>query len=182
MPNLHSAAALILDTDLTRHDVHLGMIFIGIIAVSMMIAAVGVLVTVVFVAKLLHRVDGIACDVKERTGPILDKTNALISELSPKIHGMTTNVEQMSYTVRARVDELGETVRQMNETVNAVNLRTRVHISHVDGIVTSAIQTSEDVANTIQQGIKGPIKQVAGVLAGLRAGLEALIERSPFGR
>lgn len=182
MPTLFSMATFILDPDLTSHDVHLGMIFIGIIAFSLLVAAAGVVVVVVYAVKLLKRVDGIAQEVKVRTGPILDKANTVVADLTPKVHSMTTNVEQMSYTVRARVDEVAETLRQMNETVQAVNLRTRVHIAHVDGIVADAIQTTGDISNTLQQGIQAPVRQIAGVLAGLRAGLDTLITRSRFGR
>jgi ABC-type transporter Mla subunit MlaD len=183
MPVTQGAAlALFLETELTRHDIHLAMIFIGIIAFSLVVAAISTVITGMFAAKLLHRVDSIANIVEQRTGPILDRTNDLLRDLGPKIHTVTTNVEQISYTVRAKVDALGETVSQLNETVQEINGRTRIHVAHVDGIVSDAIYATEELSQTVQQGIRGPLKQVAGVVAGLRAGLDTLIARSPFGR
>ncbi len=183
MPTLSVVAMAMLESDeLSRHDIHLAMIFLAIIAIAMVAQAVGLLVTSAFAAKLLHRVDGIANQVEQRTGPLLDKTHALVTDIAPKIHAMTTNVEQMSYTVRAKVDEMGETVSQLSRTVNDANDRTRAQVARVDGIVTQAVTATAEISGAVQEGIKGPVRQMVGLLAGLRAGLETLIERSPFGR
>jgi len=183
MPALRVVAfAFLQENDFTKHDVHLAMIFLGIIAISLMIAAVAAVVTGLFASKLLQRVDSIANIVEQRTGPILDRTNELLRDLGPKIHTVSTNVEQISYTVRAKVDELGTTLSQLNETVNDINGKTRVHVTHVDGIVNNALQATAEISETVQSGIRGPIKQVAGIVAGLKAGIETLIARSPFGR
>jgi uncharacterized protein YoxC len=179
-----SGAALIFfqDGELSRHDIHLGMIFLGIIAVSLMVAAGSAMLAAGFVAKLLHRVDGIANIVEQRTGPILDRTNELLRDLGPKIHTVSTNVEQISYTVRAKIDELGQTVSELNQTVQEINGRTRAQVSRVDGIVTDALIATEEISATVQQGIRGPVKQIAGIVAGFKAGIETLIARSPFGK
>ena len=183
MPALSGTALFLFQTgELSRHDIHLGMIFLGIIAISLMCAAGAAILAAGFTAKLLHRVDGIANIVEQRTGPILDRTNELLRDLGPKIHTVSTNVEQISYTVRSKVDELGQTVSQLNETVQEINGRTRAQVSRVDGIVTNALVATEEISHTVQQGIKAPVRQIAGVMAGLKAGLETLIARSPFGK
>jgi uncharacterized protein YoxC len=183
MPVLGGAAAIVLQSsDLSRHDIHLAMIFLAIIALALVVQAIGVVISGLFAAKLLHRVDGIANIVEQRTGPILDRTNELLRDLGPKIHTVSTNVEQISYTVRAKVDELGATVSQLNETVQDINGRTRVQVSRVDGIVSDALYATSEISQTVQKGIRAPIKQIAGVIAGLRAGVETLIARSPFGK
>jgi hypothetical protein len=55
-------------------------------------------------------------------------------------------------------------------------------VTHVDGIVHDALNAAEDISNTVQQGIKAPLRQVVGVVAGVRAGLDKLLQLSPFGR
>jgi uncharacterized protein YoxC len=146
------------------------------------VQAIGVVISGLFAAKLLHRVDGIANIVEQRTGPILDKTKALLEELTPKVQSITQNVEEISYTVRTKVDELGVTVSQLNETVQEINGRTRMQVTRVDGIVTTALTATEEISYTVQQGIRAPIRQIAGVIAGVKAGVETLLERSPFGK
>ena len=182
MPVLRGTAFVFFQDDFTRHDIHLAMIFLAIIAISLMVAAVGVLVTAGLAGKLFVRVDKIANIVEQRTGPILDKTNALLLELTPKVTAVSNNVEQISYTVREKIEELGGTVSQLNRTVQEIHGRTRVHVAHVDGIVTDALMATEEISQTVQDGIRGPVRQVAGVIAGFRAGIETLIARSPFGR
>jgi methyl-accepting chemotaxis protein len=183
MPVLRvSAMAVLQDSGLTQHDVHLAMIFIGIIALALVVQAIGVLIAGSFAAKLLHRVDGIANDFQGRTAPILDKANVLLEELSPKITSITENAEQISYTVRAKVDELGVTVSQINQTAQDVNGLTRVQVARVNAIVTEALIATEEISLTIQDGIRAPVRQIAGVVAGVKAAVETLIARSPFGR
>jgi methyl-accepting chemotaxis protein len=183
MPVLSGAAvAVFQESELTRHDIHLAMIFLLIIAIALAVQAAGIVVAASFASKLLLRVDNIANEVQGRALPLIDKTHALIGDLSPKIQAVTTNVEQISYTVREKVDELSATVTQLNETVQSINLRTRSQVSRVDGIVTDALMATEEISSTVQQGIKAPIRQIAGVVAGLKAGMETLIARSPFGK
>jgi uncharacterized protein YoxC len=181
MPVLSGAAVVFLqESELSRHDIHLAMIFLFIIALALVVQAIGVVICGGFAAKLLHRVDSIGDIVEKRTGPMLDKTNQILHDLAPKVQSFTENAEQISYTVRAKVDELGVTVSELNETVREINGRTRAQVSRVDGIVTDALVATEEISQTVQQGIRGPVRQIAGVIAGLKAGLETLIERSPF--
>jgi methyl-accepting chemotaxis protein len=183
MPVLRvTAFAFCQENSLTQHDVHLAMIFIGIIAFSLVVQAIGVLIAGSFAAKLLHRVDGIANDVQQRTSPILDKASALLDDLSPKLTSITKNAEQISYTVREKVDELGVTASQINQTAHDLNGLTRIQVARVDAIVTDALLATEEISVTIQQGIRAPVRQIVGVIAGVKAAVETLVARSPFGR
>jgi methyl-accepting chemotaxis protein len=184
MVPVHSIAGVaILQTgEISGHDVHLLMIAAVIIAIAVVVAAGGLVATSVFAAKLLHTIDGVAKEAKDRTGPILDKTHALLTELTPKVHAITANAEQISYTVREKLDEIGETVSQINRTAQDTNARTRVQVAKVDGIVTDALNTAKDVSDTVQEGIRVPLRQVVGIVAGVKAAIEKFVDRSPFGR
>jgi uncharacterized protein YoxC len=183
MPGL-SSAAFLLDqgSDLSRHDIHLAMIFLFVIMLALVAQAIGVVIMGGFAAKLLHRVDGIANIVEQKTGPILDRTSQILNELSPKVQSISENAEQISYTVRNKIDELGVTVSQLNQTVAEINGRTRVQVSRVDGIVTDALIATEEISLSVQQSIKTPVRQIAGIVAGVKAAVETLVARSPFGR
>jgi uncharacterized protein YoxC len=175
------AVMLFQENDVTRHDIHLAMIFLFIIALALAIQAVGVVISGIFAAKLLHRVDGITNTVQQRTGPILDKTIALLDELSPKVKTVVENSEHISTTVRTKVEELAATVSELNQTVKEINGRTRVQVARADGLVTDALVATSEISHSVTQSIKVPVRQVAGLVAGLKAGLETLIVRSPFG-
>jgi methyl-accepting chemotaxis protein len=177
-----AAVAILQESGLTAHDVHLAMIFIGIIALALVVQVIGILVVGSFAARLLHRVDGIANEVHARTTPIIDKANEMLHELSPKITSITHNTEHISFTVRSKVDELGETMSQLNETVQGINGLARNHVAHVDAIVTDALDATEEISATIQEGIRTPVNQVVGIIAGVKAAIDMFISRSPFRR
>jgi uncharacterized protein YoxC len=183
MPVLSGAAVVLLqDSELTRHDIHLAMIFLFIIALALVVQAVGVLISSAFGAKLLHRVNAIADIVETKTGPILDQTNLILKDLAPKVKSVSDHAEHISSTVRVKVDEMGATVSELNDTVREINGRTRAQVQRADNIVSDALQATEEISQTVQNGIKGPVKQIAGVIAGVRAAIETLVARSPFGR
>lgn len=189
MPVLSGAAVYLQqDSELTRHDIHLAMIFLAIIALALVVQAVGVLISSAFGAKLLHRVNAIADIVETKTGPILDQTSIILRDLAPKIKNVTekaesisANVEHISVKVRDQVTELSVTVGELNATVREINGRTRAQVVRADAIVSDAMHATEEISQTVQSGIRGPVKQIAGVIAGLKAGIETLVARSPFG-
>lgn len=157
-------------------DQHWLMIFVGIVALSLLINAIITLVAGLTALKVFKEVTGLLKDLHEKSSPIIEKTNALMDDLTPKIRSVTENVTQITYTVREKVDQVGETVSNINRTVQEANTKTRGQVDHVDRMVSSALHTTQDVADTVVHGIKVPIKQVAGIVAGLRVGLETLVK------
>jgi len=167
---------------MSGHDMHLLMIFAGIIAAAMVAQAMGLIGSAIFASKMLKRVDHLTDSFDQKTTPVMKKAEALIDDLAPKVRSVSTNIEQISYTVREKCDELGETLTQINRTVGDANLRTRIQVARVDDIVTDALATTEEVSRVVQDGIRTPVRQIAGIIAGLKAGLETLAKRSPFGK
>jgi uncharacterized protein YoxC len=176
------AMALFQDPSISAHDIHLTRIFIAFIAVALMIQALGILLVAIYAAKFLAILHSISRNVEEKALPLIEHTGELVRDLTPKINSISTNVEQVSNTVRIKVDELGQTVTELNETIAEANGRTRVHVARVDGMVTEALDTTEDISRTVQQGIRIPVREIAGIIAGIKVAVETLIERSPFGK
>lgn len=184
MRMLGGLAVFLQDSAQTQNDIHLIMIYVGIIAIVMLalvaVILIGGIVAGLFATKLIKRAEAAGQRAERRLLPMLDTVEGLVQSLTPKIKSITENAEQISYSVREKVDELSVTVGELNETVREINLKTRVQVSRVDGIVTEAVATTEEISQTVQNGIKVPIRQIAGVIAGVRAGLDTLIARSPF--
>jgi methyl-accepting chemotaxis protein len=180
---LHSFAIVLLqDAGDPGHDMHRGTIFLFVIALALAVQAAGVCVAAAFAIKMFRKIDSMTDSFERKTGPMIERVTRLVDDVAPKLHTITTNVEEISYTVRAKTDEIGATLSQLNETVNDANFRTRVHISHVDGLVSEALATTEEVSRTVQENIKKPVRQIAGIVAGIKAGLETLVSKSPFGK
>jgi methyl-accepting chemotaxis protein len=176
------AMAFFQDAASSAHDVHLMRLYVAFIAGALMLQALGILLVAIYAAKFLAVLHSISRNVEEKALPLITRTGDLVRDLSPKITAIGTNVEQVSYTMRAKVDELGETVSQLNKTVTEANSRTRVHVARVDNMVSEALDTTEDVSRTVQQGIRVPVREIAAIIAGVKVAVETLIERSPFGK
>src|ERR1700733_7910607 len=94
------------------HDVHSMRIYVAFIAAALMLQALGILLVAVYAAKFLAVLHSISRNVEEKALPVIQHTGELVRELTPKINSITTNVEQVSYTLREKVDELGQTVSE----------------------------------------------------------------------
>ncbi|MGC9198900.1 MAG: hypothetical protein ACP5E5_08180 [Acidobacteriaceae bacterium] len=188
MPVSHGAAAILLqDIDGLQHDLHLAMIFLALIAGALVLQAVGVLVAGAAAARMMMRtkklvevLEAKAVPALDRTTRILNQTEAMLADLTPRLRRISENTEQISATVRTRVEDVNVTVTEVNETLREMNGRTRAQMQRVDGMVSEALTTAEEISKTVQQGIKGPVKQMAGLIAGVQAAVRTLVERSPF--
>ena len=176
------AMALLQDgtLDALQHDVHLQMIFTGILAMIVLIGFLAIVVGGLMALKLVNKGKELADRVEGKVTPLIEKSHTLVTELTPKVRNITENVEQISYTVRGKVDEISVTVTEINKTVQDVNTRTKAQVAHADQMVTEAMNTAHDVSRTVQDGVRRPVQRIAGIVAGMRAGIETLIERSPF--
>jgi methyl-accepting chemotaxis protein len=180
MPVANSVAMVLLQVE-SHRDVHWASIFVGLIALALWAQALGVVAIGIYAYRFLQRLDRLGNSFEQKTGPILEKTNLLLEDLTPKVRAISENVEQLSYTMREKADEFGATLSEVNRTVEDINLRTRAQVVRADAIVSDAIDATEGVSQAVQEGIRVPLRQVAGIVAGVKAGIETLVARFPFG-
>ena len=183
MQSLGSLALMFLQSDeVLDHNVHLMTIFLGIVAVAVVIGFLGMCVAGIKLLQLMVKAEQLAERLEGKFSPMLDKTHALVEELGPKIRTITTNTEQISYTVRNKVDEFSVTADEINRTVKDANKRTQAQVARVDGIVNEAMHSAQHVSRTVQEGVRKPVQQIAGIIAGVKKGIETWVDRSPFKR
>jgi methyl-accepting chemotaxis protein len=182
MQSLGCLALALLQDDVLDRNVHLMTIFLGIVAVAVVIGFLGMCVAGIKLLQLMVKAEQLAERIEGKLSPMIDKTHALVEELGPKVHTITTNVEQISYTVRSKVDEFSATADEINRTVKDANKRTQAQVSRVDGMVSEALQSAHHVSRTVQEGVRKPVQQIAGIVAAVKRGVETLVERSPFKR
>jgi methyl-accepting chemotaxis protein len=176
------ALALLQDDGGLARNVHWMTIFLGIVAAAVVIGFLGMCVAGIKLLQLMVKAEQLAERLEGKFSPMIDKTHALVEELGPKIRTITTNTEQISYTVRSKVDEFSVTADELNRTVKDANKRTQAQVAHVDGIVNEALRSAQHVSRTVQEGVRKPMQQIAGIVAGVKRGVETWVERSPFKR
>ena len=146
------------------------MVFVGMVAVALIVQAIALIAMAVGAAKARKRGLEIVEEVRLKLMPILDSSHGFIQDTAPKVKIITENFVETSHVVRAKAQEF-------DVTASDLNAKTRAQAARVDGIVTSALNTTTDVAETIQRGIKVPLREVSGIINGVKAGLDVLVGR-----
>src|SRR6185437_15585908 len=136
------AVALLQDDGGLARNVHWMTIFMGIVALAVVLGFLAMAVAGFKLFQLMRKAEELAERLEGKISPMIDKSRALVEQLGPKVHTITTNVEQISYTIRSKVDEFGTTADEINRTVKDANKRTRANVARVDGMVNEALMSA----------------------------------------
>jgi hypothetical protein len=152
------------------------MIFVGMVAFAMVVQAIVVIVTAVGAFKASKRALQIAEEVHTKLGPILDTTHNVLHDSAPKVKIITENLVETSHMVRSKA-------RDFDVTATDLNAKARAQAARVDGMVTSVLNTTADISDSLQRAVKVPVREFAGLVNGFKAGLDVLVGRAKvFGR
>jgi hypothetical protein len=152
------------------------MIFVGLVAVAMVVQAIAVIVMAVGAAKASKRALEMADELRGKITPFIDTTHGLIQDSAPKVKVITENLAETSHIVRRKAVEF-------DATATEVNMKARAQAARVDGMVTGVLDTTSEISQTIQRAVKVPVKEFAGLVNGFKAGLDVLVGRAKeFGR
>lgn len=132
------------------------------------------------VSAISAKVQEIVEDSTPKVKVITTKVQEIVEDATPKVKTVTTNVADMSTVARNKVHEFEATLDKANETVRAANDKTRAQVDRVDGMVSSTLQATSNLGETIHRGIKAPVLEVAGVVKGVKAAMDVLIGKSDF--
>jgi hypothetical protein len=152
------------------------MIFVGMVAVAMVVQMIAVIVIAVGAAKASKKGLEIAEELRTKLGPILDTTHGVIQDSAPKVKIITENLVETSHVVRSKAQEF-------DVTASDLNMRTRAQAARVDGMVTSVLNTTAEISESLQRAVKVPVREFAGLVNGFKAGVDVLVGRARgFGR
>jgi hypothetical protein len=147
------------------------MIFVGLVALAMLVQAVAVIVMAVGAAQTRKRVLEIVEEVRGKAMPLIETTQDLIHHSSPKVKVIVDHLAETSHVVRRKALDF-------DTTLTDANAKTRAQVARVDGMVTAVLSTTSEISETIQRGLKVPAREFAGMMNGLKAGLDVLMGRS----
>ena len=124
-------------------------------------------------------------EVRAKAMPLVLKSHTLLEELSPKISNITANVEHLTLLIKEKaedfeptIDAANVTIREANQTVRDANVKAQEQIVRVNGMITSALTATADVAGKIHHGIRVPVREVSAIVSGVKATLESLISKT----
>jgi hypothetical protein len=147
------------------------MWFVGMVAVAMVVQAIAVIVMAIGTAKASKRALEIADDLRTKIGPVLEATQSVFHDAAPKVKIITENLVETSHMVRNKAAEF-------DATANELNMKTRAQAARVDGMVTSVLNTTADISETLQRVVKVPVRELTGLVNGFKAGVDVLVGRA----
>jgi methyl-accepting chemotaxis protein len=152
------------------------MFFVGMVAVALIAQAIALFVIAVGALKAGRRALDIVDDMRTKLMPMVESTHEMLQDARPKVKIITENLVETSHVVRAKAAEF-------DVTASELNAKTRAQAARVDGMVTSVLNTTADISDTLQRAVKVPVREFAGLVNGFKAGLYVLVGRAKdFGR
>jgi hypothetical protein len=150
--------------------------FVGMVAFAMVVQAIAVIVMAIGLVKASKRGLEIAEEMRTKIGPLLTTTETVVRDAAPKVKIITENLVETSHVVRAKA-------REFDATASELNMKTRVQAARVDGMVTSVLNTTAEISDTLQRAVKAPVRELSGLVNGFKAGVDVLVGRTKgFGR
>lgn len=148
------------------------VIFVGIIALVFLGIAIAGIAAVIALLKVKRDVTVLLNSVKEKSTPMIATANDLVRTMSPKVQSITDDIGKISHVVRTQITDVESTISDLNS-------KTRLQADRVNGMVSQTLDTTSHVAQTVENGIKTPLREISGVLAGVKAGLDVLLRKDP---
>jgi hypothetical protein len=161
---------------LSSGNTKLLVLFVGMVAIAMVVQAIAVIVLALGAVKARKRALEIAEEVREKLMPLVVGTHDIIRDAGPKVKIITENLVETSHVVRSKAQEF-------DATASELNLKARVQAARVDGMVTSVLNTTAEISDTLQRAVKVPVREFTGLVNGFKAGVDVLVGRAKgFGR
>lgn len=186
------------DPDVVR-SIHTMSTYVGILAISvavlMLLLVVGGGFIAMQVLKSVKVLTEMAVGFHGKAGPILEEvaviskhTRDVLEDAKPKIKVVTENLARTSATLSDAAASAKSAVEKVEATVTDANVRTQRQVARVDGMVSAALNTTADVVESINHGIRVPAQKIAQAATQARNIVEGLLDRikgaaaaTPFG-
>src|SRR5258708_18683523 len=155
---------------LSSGNTKLLVLFVGMVAIAMVVQAIAVIVLALGAVKARKRALEIAEEVREKLMPLVAGTHDMIRDAAPKVKIITENLVETSHVVRSKAQEF-------DATASDWNMKARVQGARVDGMVTSVLNTTAEISEALLRAVKVPVREFTGLVNGFKAGVDVLVGR-----
>jgi hypothetical protein len=171
-------------------------IFIAVTSAAVVLQA-GILVALyVAMRKTTAKLEGEVAELKQKTIPVIDTANLMLSDLRPKaveiadnliklqpqILAIVDNLVELRPKVTTVVDNLLETttkvkseVERVDATVHDAMDRARLQVIRADEMLSRTFDRVEHTTDVVTKTVVSPVRQVSGIVRGVTAGVEFLL-------
>lgn len=142
--------------DIFRLVVAGGVVFA---ALCFMIQAVAMLIVI----RRVKRMEEVIVPLAEKTGPMIEKMQASLAELTPKLKTLSSDAIEVVKEVREQVARIGELVKDLGE-------RAKTQIARIDGVVDHTVDNFQQAGSAVLR----PVREVNGVLSGIKTAISVM--------
>jgi hypothetical protein len=147
---------------------NLTMVFIAVTAAAVLLQA-GILTALYLaVRKSSARMEALAVEVKTKALPTLETTQAMLTELRPRLTVIADNLMETTILVRSQVERVDATVS------DAVD-RARLQVIRTDELLSRTLDRVEETSDMVHNTVISPVRQFSGLIQGVTAGIEFLL-------
>jgi hypothetical protein len=146
------------------------IIFTAVTALGILLQAVVLLAIFFAVRKAIGKLHEVTDDVRQQALPVIASTRSLLEDISPKLKIATSNLTEVSYTLRHQANHV-------NKTMEALLNKTDVQIDRIDEMVTGAFNAVDQASRVVEKTVSVPARRVSGIVNGFKAGMEVFIGR-----
>jgi methyl-accepting chemotaxis protein len=166
-----------MDAALSAIDTKLLIVFVGLVALAMLVQAIAL---IVLAAKSVKAIKGLAQSVdelKQKTLPLIESATeitrsaqSMVTENVPKMRAIADNLVETSDLVRG-------TAQHFERTLADANLRTQRQVARVDEMVSATLTATVELVETIGNGIRGPAQKITSLIGQAKLFAEGLLEK-----
>jgi len=163
---------------------HLVFILVLIIAVAMAGMAIVLVLFSLKAMKAIKEVTATAEELKAKVLPLLHEVTEftksgreLLDEAAPKVKHITESLVRTTDTLAETSLIAKSAVQKIEVTVSDANMRTQRQVARVDGMVTTALNTTAEVVEAINTGIRVPAQKIAVMATQAKFAVEGLLDK-----
>jgi|SRR5438270_4643877 len=145
-------------------------VFIAITSVAVVLQMLILLGLYLTVRRSTAQAESIALDFQRRAIPILENTRDILADATPKVKEITSNLTEVSVTLKRQAESLGNTAVDMA-------LRAKNKVAQADDMLTRTLERVEKTTGAVQNSVLSPVRHVNGVLQAISVGIGAFLNQ-----
>jgi hypothetical protein len=149
------------------------IIFIGVVAIALLLQSLALVGIYRSVRRLSGRLDIVASDILKDLKFLSSKSNEVLATVKSVAEGIITTRQHVNETVmiiRNRVQQLDSFIAETTDIA-------RLQVLRIQDAVDTASRRVEESFETLHNSILAPAREVNAIVRGIRVGLDMLLKR-----
>jgi ABC-type transporter Mla subunit MlaD len=141
-----------------------------LVAIAVLMQAGAMLGIWLTTRKVLGEIETVRSEFKQRFDPLTQSAQEIVNNSREPLRTIAANLAEISQILRDRTADADQVAAEVLD-------KTRWQVARVDKLVTDLVDKVETTADSVQNRVLAPIREVSAVVKGVRSGLEFLFSR-----